>query len=101
MAMDVGFLNAHPHAIGPFGPAPTALEPWAVRRVSGLLGEIDLQYVLAVLPLDIREAGALVGHGADGLVDGPRRYLMDHFDALREFYTGASKRGLAVVSWWD
>jgi hypothetical protein len=101
VAMDVGFLNAHPHAIGPFGPEPTALEPVAVRRVSGLLGEIDLQAVLTVLPLDIREAGALIGHGAEGLVDGPKTYLMDHFDALREFYAGASQRGFAVVSWWD
>jgi len=101
VAMDVGFLNTHPHAIGPFGPAPAALEPLAVRQVSGLLGEIDVQAVLAVLPLDMREAGALIGHGAEGLVDGPRTYLMDHFDALREFYAGASKRGLAVVSWWD
>ncbi|WP_327184161.1 DUF1877 domain-containing protein [Streptomyces sp. NBC_01334] len=101
VATDVGFLNAHPHAIGPFGPAPAALEPLAARRVSGLLGEIDLQAVLAMLPLDIREAGALIGHGAEGLVDGPRTYLMDHFDALRRFYAGASKGGLAVVSWWD
>jgi hypothetical protein len=99
--MDVGFLNADGHAIGPFGPAPAALEPLAVRRVSGLLGEIDLQAVLTVLPLDIREAGALIGHGAEGLADGPRTYLMDHFEALREFYAGASERGLAVVSWWD
>ncbi|MER7569054.1 DUF1877 family protein [Streptomyces sp. NPDC097941] len=98
VAMDVGFLNAHPHAIGP---APAALEPLAVRQVSGLLREIDLQAVLAVLPLDMREAGALIGHGAEGLVDGPRTYLKDHFDALREFYAGASKRGLAVASWWD
>jgi hypothetical protein len=100
VAMDVGFLNAHPHAIGPFGPAPAALEPLAVRRVCGLLGEMDLQAVLEVLPLDI-EAGALIGHGAEGLGDGARTYLMDHFEALREFYAGASERGLAVVSWWD
>ncbi|MET7440591.1 hypothetical protein ACWERY_29870 [Streptomyces sp. NPDC004082] len=99
--MDVGFLNAHPHAIGPFGPAPAAFEPLAVRRVSGLLGEIDLQAVLAVLPLDMRGAGTLIGHAAEGLVDGPRTYLVDHFDALRAFYAEASKWGLAVVSWWD
>ncbi|WP_405816512.1 DUF1877 domain-containing protein [Streptomyces sp. NBC_01390] len=101
VAMDVRFLNAHPHAIGPFGPAPAALEPLAVRQVSGLLGEIDVQAVLAVLPLDVREAGTLIGHGAEGLVDGPRTYLMGHFEALRGFYAEASQRGFAVVSWWD
>ncbi|MBN0049098.1 DUF1877 domain-containing protein [Streptomyces actuosus] len=98
---DVGFLDAHPHAIGPFGPAPAALDPPAVRRVSDLLGEIDLQAVLTALPLDIREAGALIGHGAESLAGGPRTYLLDHFETLREFYTEASRRSLAVVSWWD
>jgi hypothetical protein len=99
--MDVGFLNTHPHAIGPFGPAPAGLEPSTVTRVAGLLGEIDFQAVLAALPAGNHAAALLIGYGADSLIGEPRTYLMGHFDALREFYVGASKRGLATVSWWD
>ncbi|MEU9132322.1 DUF1877 domain-containing protein [Kitasatospora sp. NPDC048540] len=98
---EVGFLHAHPHAIGPFGPPPTALGPKEVGRVSRLLGEIDLRAALAVLPADGRAAGKRIGLGAEGLVHGPGRYLTVHFDALRTFYAGAAERGLAVVSWWD
>ncbi|MEV6211814.1 DUF1877 domain-containing protein [Kitasatospora sp. NPDC051914] len=101
VALDVGFLNAGPHAIGFFGPTPAALEPKEVERVSDLLGDIDFRAALAALPSDNHAAGVLIGHGAEGLVHGPRTYLGIHFDALREFYAGASKRGLAIVSWWD
>ncbi|MCX5215174.1 YfbM family protein [Kitasatospora sp. NBC_00240] len=101
VVMEVGFLDTHPHAIGPFGPSPTALDPSAVTRVARLLAEIDFQAGLGSLPADGRAAGLLVGHGAEGLVDGPGAYLIRHFDALREFYAEASRRGLAVVSWWD
>ncbi|MFF1418558.1 DUF1877 domain-containing protein [Streptomyces sp. NPDC058280] len=41
-AVDLGFLNTHPHAIGPFGPAPTALSIAQVARVSELLDQIDM-----------------------------------------------------------
>jgi hypothetical protein len=99
--IELGFLNAHPHAIGPFGPAPTALSSATVAHVSAILGEIDMQAILANLPVDDSDAGALIGHGAGSIVCGPRKYLLGYFSALREFYEGASRRGLLVVLWWD
>ncbi|MFF4010791.1 DUF1877 family protein [Streptomyces sp. NPDC001717] len=100
-AVDFGFLNGHPHAIGPFGPDPTALSPAQVAHVSELLGQIDFPALLATLPTDASEAAALIGPDADGIAGGPRKYLLGHFDALREFYRGASRRRLLVVLWWD
>lgn len=88
--LDLGFLNTHPHAIGPFGPAPTALSAAQVARVSELLGQMDMPAMLAALPADDTQAAALIGYGADMIAGGPRKYLLEHFDALREFYLGAS-----------
>ncbi|MEE1735793.1 DUF1877 domain-containing protein [Streptomyces sp. BE147] len=101
VVLDVGFLNAHPHAIGLFGPTPTGLEAIEVERVSDLLGDVDFRAALAALPSDDHMARMLIGHGAESLTHGPGTYLRVHFDALREFYEGASKRGLVIVSWWD
>ncbi|MFD5892282.1 DUF1877 domain-containing protein [Streptomyces sp. NPDC060334] len=100
-AIDLGFLNTHPHAIGPFGPAPTALSAAQVARVAELLWQIDLPALLAALPTDEREAASLIGDGADKIVGGPRKYLLGHFNALREFYGDASQRHLLLVLWWD
>ncbi|MER5281008.1 hypothetical protein ABT025_35480 [Streptomyces sp. NPDC002809] len=100
-AIDLGFLNTHPHAIGPFGPAPTALSATQVARVSELLWQIDLPALLAALPTDETEAASLIGHGSARIVGGPRKYLLGHFNALREFYRDASQRHLLVVLWWD
>ncbi|MDQ0784636.1 DUF1877 domain-containing protein [Streptomyces sp. B3I8] len=99
--IDLGFLNTHPHAIGPFGPPPTALSAGQVARVSELLGQIDFPAVLAVLPTEDSEVASLIGHGADKTVGGPRKYLLGHFSALREFYLAASQRHLLLVLWWD
>ncbi|MEV5204947.1 DUF1877 domain-containing protein [Streptomyces sp. NPDC053720] len=99
--LDVGFLNAHPHAIGFFGPTPTGLEAREVEQVSGLLAGIGFRAALAALPSDDHVAGLLIGHGAEGLTRGPGEYLRVHFDELRELYEGASKRGFVIVSWWD
>ncbi|MFE5295830.1 DUF1877 domain-containing protein [Streptomyces sp. NPDC056632] len=97
----LGFLDTHPHAIGPFGPAPTALSAAQVSRVSGLLARIDAPALLAALPADERDAASLIGHGADLIAGGPRAYLLKHFDALRDFYLDAARRRLLVVLWWD
>ncbi|MFJ4832472.1 DUF1877 domain-containing protein [Streptomyces sp. NPDC088747] len=99
--IDLGFLNTHPHAIGPFGPPPAALLEAQVDRVSELLGQIDFSAVLAVLPTEDTEAASLIGHGADKIVGGPRKYLLGHFNALHEFYLAASQRHLLLVLWWD
>ncbi|MFE2163760.1 DUF1877 family protein [Streptomyces sp. NPDC059447] len=100
-AVDLGFLNTHPHAIGPFGPDPTALSAAEVAHVSELLGQIDFPALLATLPTDEAEAATLIGNDAEGIAGGPRKYLLGHFDALRAFYRDASRRRLLVVLWWD
>ncbi|MFE2993297.1 DUF1877 domain-containing protein [Streptomyces sp. NPDC059262] len=97
-AVDLGFLNTHAHAIGPFGPAPTALSSAQAARVSELL---DMHSLLAALPTDDHDAGYLIGHGADHIIGGPREYLLKHFNALRGFYIDAAERHLLVVLWWD
>ncbi|MFG2233655.1 DUF1877 domain-containing protein [Streptomyces sp. NPDC048723] len=101
-ALDLAFLNTHPHDIAPFGPVPTALSAPQVARVSELLGQIDMPALLAALPTDDREAGSLIGWGADKITGGgPRAYLLRHFNALRDFYLDAATRQLLVVLWWD
>lgn len=100
-AIDLAFLNAHPHAIAPFGPAPTALSAAQVARVAELLGQIDFPALLAALPTDEAEAASLIGNGADKIVGGPKKYVLGHFNALRTFYRAASQRQLLIVLWWD
>lgn len=100
-ALDLAFLDTHPHAIASFGPAPTSLSAPQVARVSELLGQINMPALLDALPTDDREAGCLIGHGADKITGGPRAYLLRHFHALRDFYLDAAKRRLLVVLWWD
>ncbi|WP_225844924.1 DUF1877 domain-containing protein [Streptomyces sp. HPF1205] len=97
----LAFLNTHPHAIAPFGPAPTALSAPQAARVSDLLGHIDMPALLDTLPTDDREAASLIGHGAANITGDPRAYLLKHFHALRDFYIDAAKRHLLVVLWWD
>ncbi|WP_406274221.1 YfbM family protein [Actinacidiphila glaucinigra] len=98
---ELGFLNAHPHAIGPFGPAPQALSIARVAHVSELLDGIDMHALLRALPTDDREAAYLIGQGADRVIGGPRGYLLKHFNALRDFYQRAAKHHMLVVLWWD
>ncbi|MEU1448590.1 hypothetical protein [Streptomyces mirabilis] len=43
----------------------------------------------------------MIGNGADRIVGDPRKYLLEHFNALREFYRVASQRHLLLVLWWD
>ncbi|MFI0218832.1 DUF1877 domain-containing protein [Streptomyces lydicus] len=100
-AIDLGFLNTHPHAISPFGPDPTALSIAQVTHASELLQQIDFPGLLTALPTDETNAAFLSGNGADKIVGSPRSYLLGHFNALREFYREASQRQLLIVLWWD
>ncbi|MFF4457930.1 DUF1877 domain-containing protein [Streptomyces goshikiensis] len=100
-ALDLGFLNTHPHAIAPFGDAPTGLAASQVARVSELLGQIDMPLLLATLPADERDAESLIGQMGGPITGGLRTYLLEHFNALRDFYLDAAKRHLLVVLWWD
>jgi hypothetical protein len=43
----------------------------------------------------------LIGNGADNIVGSPKKYVLGHFNALREFYRAASQRQLLAVLWWD
>ncbi|MFF9053929.1 DUF1877 domain-containing protein [Streptomyces erythrochromogenes] len=99
-ALDLGFLDTPPHAIAPFGGAPTGLDAAQVASVSTLLGQIDMPVLLAALPADERAAASLIGQ-VGGITGGLRPYLLEHFDALRDFYVDAVERHLLVVLWWD
>lgn len=64
--------------------APGLLAPSEVARLAVALARFDLDAALAAAP----------AHA------GPEE-LAAHFRALREFYEGAARRGLAVVAWVD
>ncbi|WP_202121490.1 DUF1877 domain-containing protein [Streptomyces sp. BA2] len=99
--IDLNFLDVPPHAIASFGATPTALTAPAVVHIAGVLDQIDFPAALASLPVDETEAALLIGHGAQEIVGGARRYLEQHFKALRDFYRGAAQQRLLVVLWWD
>ncbi|MFJ8158140.1 DUF1877 family protein [Streptomyces sp. NPDC094468] len=99
--IDLALLNTPPHAIGPFGPAPTALSPAQVALAAELLDQIDFPALLAALPADQATAASLIGNGAENIAGGVTAYLLEHFTALRDFYRTASQRRLLVVLWWD
>lgn len=70
-AIDLGFLNTHPHAIGPFGPAPTALSTAQAAHVSELLVQMNMPAILAALPADDTPTASLIGYGADKIAGEP------------------------------
>ncbi|MFF3693172.1 DUF1877 domain-containing protein [Streptomyces sp. NPDC002221] len=100
-ALDLVFLDTYPHAIAPFGAAPTGLGISEVAQVSALLGRIDMPALLAALPADEGEAESLIGLMGGPITGGLRAYLLEHFNALRDFYLDAAERHLLVVLWWD
>ncbi|MFD4919546.1 DUF1877 family protein [Streptomyces virginiae] len=99
-ALELGFLDAHPHAVAPFGGAPTGLDVSQVARVSELLGQIDMPALLSTLPADDTDAASLIGQ-VGSIAGGLRAYLLEHFNALRDFYVDAARRRLHIVLWWD
>ncbi|MEU6310687.1 DUF1877 domain-containing protein [Streptomyces sp. NPDC047014] len=99
-ALDLGFLDTPPHAIAPFGGTPTGLGVLEVAYVSALLNQIDISTLLTALPADEHEACSVVGQ-VGAISGGLRAYLLDHFNALRDFYRDAAERRLVVVLWWD
>ncbi|WP_053849797.1 DUF1877 family protein [Streptomyces sp. NRRL B-24085] len=94
-----GFLD-HPDVHDGFGDPPRLLGPGAVAAVARGLDAIDTGALLAGLPDSPDEAAAVCGFGpwAGGDV---RAHLVEHFDAMREFYRGAARRGQCVVVWID
>ncbi|MGI8336389.1 DUF1877 family protein [Actinomadura scrupuli] len=79
----------------------TALDPTAVAQVSGVLGKLEPQAVLAALPSDPHEATAAIGENWENFEGDLRGYLARHFTALLSFYEETAQRNLAVVLWWD
>jgi hypothetical protein len=77
--------------------------PAATRREVRLSLRADPLFVVVVadLPTDEAEAASLIGNGSDKIVGGSKKYVLGRFNALREFYRGASQRQLLVVLWWD
>ncbi|MFE6176636.1 DUF1877 family protein [Streptomyces sp. NPDC056464] len=96
---DIGFLD-HPEVYDGFDGPPQLLAPTAVRDIARALDAIDLDDVLSNLPTTNDEAAAACGFGR-GFNGDVREYLVQHFEAMREFYGGAASRGQCVVVWTD
>ncbi|MDH6583142.1 hypothetical protein M2161_002248 [Streptomyces sp. SAI-133] len=64
------------------------------------LDAIDTGVLLAGLPDSPDEAAAVCGFGPRASGD-VRDHLVEHFDAMREFYREAARRGQCVVVWTD
>lgn len=43
----------------------------------------------------------MIGQLGGPITGGLRTYLLEHFNALRDFYLDAAERHLLVVLWWD
>lgn len=96
---DVGFLD-HDEVYDGLADPPRLLAPLAVADIAHGLDAIDLDTLLADLPRSPAAAAAVCGFGPD--FDGDvRAHLVQHFDALREFYRAAARRGQCVVVWID
>jgi hypothetical protein len=61
--------------------------------VAARLTEIDVATLLS--PEVVEDAAA------DTRITNPRDYLIEMFEHLRNFYSGAASRGLGMVLWWD
>jgi hypothetical protein len=90
----ISFLD-HPEVYDGFDAPPALLTPAAVSQVAGELATMDIGPLLEILPA-YREAGRFSRFTGD-----PRTCLVDHFALLRNFYSAASERGMAVVTWVD
>ncbi|MFG2895088.1 DUF1877 family protein [Streptomyces sp. NPDC048248] len=95
---DVGFFD-HPAAYDGFDAPPALLAPAAVSEVAHALNAIDLARALNQLPADSAEAAQACGFEA--FTGHPRDYLVQQFNALRNFYNTARTRELAVLTWID
>lgn len=80
---------------------PKALEPADVVTLATALHGIDLEAVLSALPSDYQELIDTVGGILTEFSSDPRPYLRQYFAALRDFYTVAADRHLAIVIWCD
>ncbi|MEV0282369.1 DUF1877 family protein [Streptomyces sp. NPDC050610] len=90
----VSFLD-HPEVYDGFDAPPALLTPAAVSQVARDLAVMGIAPLLETLPA-YREAG-----GFSGFTGEPREYLANHFALLQSFYSAASEREMAVVTWAD
>ncbi|MFJ7071152.1 DUF1877 family protein [Streptomyces sp. NPDC098781] len=96
---DIGFLD-HPEVYDGFTDPPQLLDAAAVTAIARALDAIALDEVLAELPTVDDDAAEACGFGR-GFNGDVRDYLVRHFEAMREFYGGAARRGQCVVVWTD
>lgn len=80
---------------------PRFHRPAEVMLAAGALRDIDLDRGFAALPDDPEAVRHLLGGNLTDLIGDPRRYLVTHVTALRDFLTAAAHRRLAIVNWWD
>ncbi|GAA4561070.1 hypothetical protein [Planotetraspora kaengkrachanensis] len=77
----------------------TALDADAVGEVATVFRNLP-NAVSALVPPEDHAAWSAPDKAPPGS-DGPRGYLTMHLAALLRFYEEATRRGLAVVVWWD
>jgi Domain of unknown function (DUF1877) len=80
---------------------PRVLEPHDVIALSAVLRGIDLAQAFSKLPSDLQAIKETLGGTLTEFIGDPRDYLTEHFSSLREFYTAAADRRLAIVIWCD
>jgi hypothetical protein len=80
---------------------PRTLEPADVLTLAIALRHIDMDRVLSALPSNPRKLKDAVGGVLTDFHGDPRPYITRHFNALRDFYTVAADRHLAIVVWCD
>lgn len=71
----------------------TCLSSAETALVAARLDEIDVATYLSSPVVEDAAAGSNITN--------PRDYLLEMFERLRRFYSGAADRGMGMVLWWD
>lgn len=80
---------------------PRCIEPVDVAVLAAALCRIDLDLAISRLPSDLPAIRETLGGILADFSGDPHGYVTHHFRALRDFYTGAADRHLAIVIWCD
>lgn len=90
-----GKRELHPGYEGPsaiYAPI-SCLSGTETASVATLLNKIVVPTLLSPAAVEAAAAGTGLAH--------PNEYLHEMFERLRDFYDGASLRGMGIVLWWD
>jgi hypothetical protein len=79
----------------------TALEPPQVGEVAEALRAVMPEAVHAVVPSNPDQIEAKLGKLARDMIGDLAEQLAQQHTILRDFYTEAARRQLAIVQWWD